>query len=64
MKILMVVFTALFLAGCASTASKPQPQSYDETISPMAYQECIQAAMTGNGQASNEKCDEILKASR
>lgn len=62
-KCLPLLFT-LILAGCANSASQPQTHTQDESISPMDYQECIQAAMTGNGQASNEKCDEILRKSR
>lgn len=65
MKKYLVVLFPLLLAGC-SNATPPQQahSSNSETVSPMEYQECIQAAMSGNGQASNEKCDQILKQSR
>lgn len=64
MKKYLPMFVALFLAGCASSSPAPQTHSNDDPLSPMAYQECIQAAMTGNGQVYNEKCDKILKETR
>lgn len=64
MKTLLPAIAALLLMGCASTASKPQTHSSNETISSLDYQACIQAAMSGNGQASDEKCGKVLKASR
>lgn len=44
--------------------SKSQAHNNNETISSIDYQEYVQAAMSGNGQASSEKCNPILKASR
>ncbi|WP_213133591.1 ChiQ/YbfN family lipoprotein [Citrobacter sp. FP75] len=64
MKKYLPVLAALFLAGCASSSPAPQIHDSNDPLSPMAYQECIQAAMTGNGQAYNEKCDKILKETR
>lgn len=64
MKKYLTLLLPLLLAGCGSATPIQQTHSSSETISPMAYQECIQAAMSGNGQASNEKCDQILKDSR
>lgn len=64
MKKYLSLLLPLLLAGCASTTPEQQTHSSNETISPMEYQECIQAAMTGNGQASNEKCDQVIKDSR
>ncbi|EFE09799.1 ChiQ/YbfN family lipoprotein [Citrobacter youngae] len=64
MKKYLSLLLPLLLAGCGSTTPVQQTHSSSETISPMDYQECIQAAMTGNGQAYNEKCDQILKDSR
>lgn len=65
MKKYLSILLPLLLAGCGSTTPVQQTHSSSsETISPMDYQECIQAAMSGNGQASSEKCDQILKDSR
>ncbi|ENC0771716.1 hypothetical protein ABJ851_003486 [Shigella flexneri] len=65
MKKYLLLLLPLLLAGCGSTTPTQQTHSSsNEPLSPMAYQECIQAAMSGNGQASNEKCDQILKDSR
>ncbi|EMW0956698.1 ChiQ/YbfN family lipoprotein [Citrobacter freundii] len=64
MKKYLTLLLPLLLAGCSSTTPTEQTHSNSETISPMEYQECIQAAMTGNGQAYSEKCDQILKDSR
>lgn len=53
----------LMLMGCQAQqpASKP---IVEENVSPLDYQACIQAAMSGNGQASAEKCDKVLKDTR
>lgn len=64
MKKCLLLLIPFFLSGCGNTTPAPQTHSSSETISPMEYQECIQAAMTGNGQATNEKCEQILKESR
>lgn len=61
---LLAALLPCILAGCANPSPTPPAPSSNGVISPMEYQECIQAAMTGNGQASNEKCDQILKATR
>lgn len=64
MKKYLLFLFPLLLASCSQSNSPQQTSGNRETISPMEYQECIQAAMTGNGQASTEKCDQILKDSR
>ncbi|TBL76791.1 hypothetical protein EYY94_04715 [Obesumbacterium proteus] len=56
-----ITLLTLLLAGCQGG---PQPRSTQETISPKDYQECIQAAMDGNGQASTEKCNKVIQDSR
>lgn len=58
-----MILCAVLLAGCSE---HPQPSKHEttETVSPMDYQECIQAAMSGNGQASAEKCDKVVKDTR
>lgn len=58
---LIVIFT---LAGCATNPPSPQTHNGNETVSSLDYQECIQASISGNGQASSARCDPILKASR
>ncbi|MGO1310445.1 MAG: ChiQ/YbfN family lipoprotein, partial [Kluyvera intermedia] len=49
---------------CANSQPAPQSHSDNEAVSSLDYQECIQAAISGNGQASSAKCDPILKAPR
>lgn len=64
MKPLLSLIIVLVLAGCAKSQPAPQTHSDNEAVSSLDYQECIQAAISGNGQASSAKCDPILKASR
>ena len=64
MKSLLALIVTLTLAGCANSQPAPQTRSDNETVSSLDYQECIQAAISGNGQASSAKCDPILKAPR
>lgn len=56
-----ITILGLLLAGCQGAS---QPRNAQETISPKDYQECIQAAMDGNGQASTEKCNKVIQDSR
>lgn len=64
MKPLFPLIVILTLAGCGNNRPAPQSHSDNEAVSSLDYQECIQAAISGNGQASSAKCDPILKASR
>lgn len=55
-----LIIGSLLLTGCLDTPGKPVP----EAISPMDYQACIQAAKSGDGAASDEKCQKVLQDSR
>jgi hypothetical protein len=55
-----LIICGLLLAGCQSMTSKSAP----ETVSPMDYQACIQAAKSGDGAASDEKCQKVLQDTR
>lgn len=50
----------LVLVGCNSPQPKNEP-TVQETVSPRDYQACIQAAKSGNGQASEEDCNKVVK---
>lgn len=56
-----LMMLCILLNGCNTSS---QPTSSEETISPKDYQECIQAAMHGDGQASTEKCDKMMQDTR
>lgn len=55
-----LLICGLLLAGCQT----PPAQRTPETVSPMDYQACIQAAKSGNGEASDEKCQKVMQDTR
>lgn len=55
-----ILICGLLLAGCQAAPSQPT----QETVSPTDYQACIQAAMSGNGADSDEKCQRVLHNTR
>ncbi|MCS2149612.1 ChiQ/YbfN family lipoprotein [Scandinavium manionii] len=58
-----ILICGLLLAGCQAAPSQPT-QETQETVSPTDYQACIQAAMSGNGADSDEKCQRVLQNTR
>lgn len=62
MKKIVTITFVLLLVSCASTTQQ-QPQ-HSESISRMDYQNCIQAAMSGNGQSSEVECEKVRQDAR
>lgn len=60
MKIKGIALLALLLAGCQT----PPAQRTPETVSPMDYEACIHAAKSGNGEASDVKCEKVIQDAR
>lgn len=60
MKLSGIVMSILLLAGCQT----PSTQRTPETISPTDYQDCIQAAKSGNGAESEAKCGKVMEDTR
>ncbi len=58
-----MILCAVLLAGCSEN-SQPAKHETTETLSPRDYQECIQAAKSGDGQESTEKCDKVVRDAR
>jgi uncharacterized lipoprotein YajG len=56
-----ILVSLLLLTSCCRTPSSGQ---VSETISPTDYQACIQAAKSGNGAASDEKCEKVMQDTR
>lgn len=55
-----VLVGLMLLAGC-----QPQPVSRTpETVSPTDYQDCIQAAKSGNGAKSEALCNKVMQDTR
>jgi uncharacterized lipoprotein YajG len=57
MKKIMIFLGTVLLAGCQTPPAERTP----ETVSPGDYQACIQAAKSGNGAASETKCDKVIQ---
>lgn len=45
------------LTGCQTAPAQRTP----ETVSPRDYQACIQAAKSGNGEASEAQCEKVMQ---
>lgn len=54
------IISVLLLAGCET----PPAQQTPESISPTDYQDCIQAAKSGNGAESEAKCGKVMEDTR
>lgn len=55
-----ILLAVWLLTGCQA----PSPGHSEETVSPTDYQECIQAAKSGNGAESEALCNKVMQDTR